>query len=103
MFLELSQIKKHLNIDTDYIDDDEYLLFLYDVAVDAIQEHIDTTFEETKQKKGEIPNALLHAILLFIGNMYDNRESVSFTSVHEVPNSLNYILNMYRDYSNSNI
>ena len=42
MFLELSQIKKHLNIDTDYIDDDEYLLFLYDVAVDAIQKHIDT-------------------------------------------------------------
>ena len=103
MFLELSQIKKHLNIDTDYIDDDEYLLFLYDVAVDAIQKHIDTTFEERKQKKGEIPKALLHAILLFIGNMYDNRESVSFTSVHEVPNSLNYILNMYRDYSNSNI
>ena len=103
MFLELSQIKKHLNIDTDYIDDDEYLLFLYDVAVDAIQKHIDTTFEEIKQKKGEITKALLHAILLFIGNMYDNRESVSFTSVHEVPNSLNYILNMYRDYSNSNI
>ena len=103
MFLELSQIKKHLNIDTDYIDDDEYLLFLYDVAVDAIQKHIDTTFEEIKQKKGEIQKALLHAILLFIGNMYDNRESVSFTSVHEVPNSLNYILNMYRDYSNSNI
>ena len=103
MFLELSQIKKHLNIDTDYIDDDEYLLFLYDVAVDAIQKHIDTTFEEIKHKKGEIPKALLHAILLFIGNMYDNRESVSFTSVHEVPNSLNYILNMYRDYSNSNI
>lgn len=103
MFLELSQIKKHLNIDADYIDDDEYLLFLYDVAVDAIQKHIDTTFEEIMQKKGEIPKALLHAILLFIGNMYDNRESVSFTSVHEVPNSLNYILNMYRDYSNSNI
>lgn len=103
MFLELSQIKKHLNIDTDYIDDDEYLLFLYDVAVDTIQKHIDTTFEEIKQKKGDIPKALLHAILLFIGNMYDNRESVSFTSVHEVPNSLNYILNMYRDYSNSNI
>lgn len=102
MFLELSQIKKHLNIDTDYTDDDQYLLFLYDVAVDVIQKHIDTTFEEIMQKEGKIPNALLHAMLLFIGNMYDNRESVSYKSVHEVPSSLTYILNMYRDYSNPN-
>lgn len=103
MFLELAHIKKHLNIDADYTDDDEYILYLYEVAVDVIQKHIDTTFEEIKQKEGRIPNSLLHALLLFIGNMYDNRESVSYTGTHEVPNSLNYILNMYRDYSNANI
>lgn len=103
MFLELAHIKKHLNIDADYTDDDEYILYLYDVAVDVIQKHIDITFDEIMQKEGKIPNALLHALLLFIGNMYDNRESVSYASVHEVPNSLSYILNMYRDYSNANI
>lgn len=103
MFLELAHIKKHLNIDADYTDDDEYILYLYDVAVDVIQKHIDTTFEEIMQKEGKIPNSLLHALLLFIGNMYDNRESVSYTSAHEVPNSLTYILNMYRDYSHANI
>lgn len=37
MFLELAHIKKHLNIDAEYTDDDEYILYLYDVAVDVIQ------------------------------------------------------------------
>lgn len=103
MYIELDKIKKHLNIDADYTDDDEYLLFLYEVAEDVIQKHIDTTFENIIQKKGAVPTALLHAILLFIGNMYDNRESVSYASVQEVPTSLNYILSMYRDYDNANI
>lgn len=103
MYIELDKIKKHLNIDADYTDDDEYLVFLYDVAEDVIQKHIDTTFENIKQKKGTIPTALLHAILLFIGNMYENRESISYASAQEIPTSLTYILNMYRDYDNANI
>lgn len=103
MYIELDKIKKHLNIDADYTDDDEYLVFLYDVAEDVIQKHIDTTFENIIQKKGTIPTALLHAILLFIGNMYENRESISYASAQEIPTSLTYILNMYRDYDNANI
>lgn len=103
MYIELDKIKKHLNIDADYTDDDEYLVFLYDVAEDVIQKHIDTTFENIIQKKGTIPTALLHAILLFIGNMYENRESISYASAQEIPTSLSYILNMYRDYDNANI
>ncbi len=53
MFLELAHIKKHLNIDADYTDDDEYILYLYDVAVDVIQKHIDITFDEIMQKEGK--------------------------------------------------
>lgn len=102
MYIELDTIKKHLNIDPDFTDDDEYIEFLYNVAEDVIQKHIDTTFDSILQKKGSIPDALLHAMLLFIGNMYANRESISYTSAQEIPTSLSYILNMYRDYENSN-
>ena len=102
MYIELDRIKKHLNIDADFTDDDEYIKFLYNVAEDVIQKHIDTTFDTILQKKGVIPDALLQAMLLFIGNMYANRESISYTSAQEIPTSLSYILNMYRDYENSN-
>ena len=103
MLLDLEKIKKHLNIDADFTEDDEYIEFLENVAEDLVQKHIDKKFEDIIAEEGAIPDALLHAILLFIGNMYDNRESVAFSNPSEVPQSLTYILNMYRDYKNANI
>lgn len=103
MLLTLDKIKKHLNIDADFTDDDDYIEFLESVAEDLVQKHIDKKFDDIIAEEGALPNALLHAILLFIGNMYDNRESVAFANPSEVPQSLTYILNMYRDYENANI
>lgn len=103
MLINLERIKKHLNIDTEFTDDDDYIEFLCSVAEDVVQKHIDKTFEEIIAEEGEIPNALLHAMLLFIGNMYDSRESNTYGSVNKVPHSLEYILNMYRDYKNAGI
>jgi uncharacterized phage protein (predicted DNA packaging) len=103
MLITLDIIKKHLNIDADFTDDDDYIEFLESVAEDLVQKHIDKKFDDIIAEEGALPNALLHAILLFIGNMYDNRESVAFATPSEVPQSLTYILNMYRDYENANI
>lgn len=103
MLVDLNKIKKHLNIDAEFTEDDEYLTFLEGVAEDLVQKHIDITFEKLEAQEGEIPSPLLSAILLFIGNMYDNRESVAYTSVTELPMSLKYILEMYRSYERSNI
>ena len=103
MLIELSTIKKHLNIDADYTADDEYLMQLEGVAVKLVEKHIDRTFEDIIAEEGEIPLPLLHAILLFVGNMYDNRESVAYSQAVEIPTSLTYILSMYRDYNNANI
>ncbi len=103
MYLNLDTIKKHLNIDADFTDDDEYIEFLDSVAEDLVQKHIDKSFEDIVAEEGAIPKPLLHAILLFIGNLYDNRESIAFAAPSEVPQSLTYILNMYRNYENANI
>ena len=103
MLIDLDKIKKHLNIDEDFTEDDEYIESLALVAEELVQKHIDKSFEEIAAESGGIPKPLLHAILLFIGNLYDNRESVAYSSAIEVPTSLTYILNMYRDYENANI
>ena len=100
MLMTLEQIKRHLNIDDEFTEDDEYIMSLYEVAVDLVQRHIDMTFDELTAKDGEVPKPLLHAVLLMIGNFYANRESVTYASVSEVPMSAQYILRMYRDYTN---
>ena len=103
MLVELDRIKKHLNIDTEFTDDDDYLTFLEGVAEDLVQKHIDSNWDEIEALEGGIPQPLLNAILLFIGNMYDNRESVAYSTVTEVPMSLKYILDMYRNYGDCNV
>lgn len=52
MFLTLEQIKKHLNIDDYFKDDDEYLLFLEDVAEKTVQRHIDSNLSVLAEDNG---------------------------------------------------
>lgn len=98
MYIDLSTIKKHLNIDESFKDDDKYLLMLEEVAEKSVAKHIDKDLAELEDG-GELPSPLLRAMLLFIGNMYNTRESVTFGSAMEVPLSYNYILDLYKDYS----
>lgn len=98
MQIELDLIKKHLNIDDSFKDDDTYLLALSDVAQDIVQKHIDCTFEDIVRSEGALPASLLHAVLLMIGNLYNNRESVAFASALEIPHSYDYLLSLYKHY-----
>ena len=42
MYIQLYQIKKHLNINEDFHDDDEYLMSLEEVAEKVVEANIDT-------------------------------------------------------------
>lgn len=101
MFITLDRIKKHLNIDSYYTDDDIYLTELEGVAETVVERHIDYKLSELLTN-GELPTPLVHAMLLFIGNMYNSRESVSFSPASEVPLSYSYLLDLYKNYSNQN-
>ncbi len=98
MYIELSKIKKHLNIDDYFTDDDEYLLSLEEVAETVVSKHIDCNLSELLED-GALPAPLLQAMLLFVGDMYQSRESVSFTTAKEVPFSYEYLLSLYKNYS----
>ena len=101
MYLKLYQIKKHLNIDEDFTEDDEYLVDLANVVEFVVAKHIDDNLEElAKSNGGELPPPLLHAMLLLLGNYYANRESVAFAGSSEIPLSYSYLLDLYKNYSN---
>lgn len=96
--ITLELVKKHLNIDEEFKDDDEYLMMLVDVAIVAVEKHIDHSLSDL-QEDGDLPSPILQAILLFVGDMYQSRESVAFTNAVEIPNGYQYLLSLYKDYS----
>ena len=105
MYIQLYQIKKHLNIDDTFHDDDEYLVDLEIVAEKAIEKHIDNTFDNIVAGEGgsELPPPLAHAVLLMVGNLYANREPIAFTSNVEIPYTLSYLTDLYRNYKGGQI
>ena len=98
MYITLSEAKQHLIIDSSFTADDEYILALIDVAEDAVSKNINIALENLSVG-GEIPPAVKAAILLLVGNLYANREPVSYASVNKVPYTFDYLLKKKKNYS----
>jgi len=89
--ITLIEAKKHLNVE--FSEDDSYITDLISVAIVAIQNHTGRDFT-----LGEIPTPVKHAALLLVGNLYANREPVSFGQAYKVPLSYEYLLAPYIKY-----
>lgn len=101
MYLTLNEIKKHLNIDNNFTDDDAYLLTLGEAAEKAVEKHIDTPL--SNYAEDGLDGALKIAVLTLIATWYANRESVSFGNPVKLPHGYEYILNLYQSYFNSEV
>lgn len=99
MYLQLYQIKKHLNIDEDFHSDDEYLVELAQAAQNVVEVHLDRPLDSLENEEGYIPSSLTQAMLLLIGTWYASRESVSFASHTVLPHSYDYIIALYKNYN----
>lgn len=97
MYLTLEQVKKHLLIDEDFIADDSYITDLITVAQDSVSQHLDIALEEL-EAGGTLPPAIIHAMLLMIGNLYTNREPVTFGTVVKIPYTYEYLIGLYKHY-----
>lgn len=96
MYLTLDKAKKHLNIDTDFVDDDNYITSLIEVAENAVERHIGYKLSTMVEKNdGCLPKGLEHAMLLLIGHFYNTREAVVFGSGTELPLGYNYLLDLF--------
>lgn len=103
-YLELDKVKKHLNVDLDFTDDDEYISSLCDVAESIVEKHLDNDLENVIAfSGGELPAPIIHAMYLLIGNFYMNRESVAFASSSDIPLSYEYLLAPFHNYTNSKL
>ncbi len=100
MYIPLDLAKKHLNLEADYHDDDEYILTLIDVAEEAVRVHVNEDLESIAEKNGGcIPSPLFQAMLLQIGALYQNREIVG-VKTQALPFAYQYLIDLYRNYDN---
>lgn len=97
-YLTLDEIHKHLNIDSAFTDDDEYLESLATASEDVVSKYIDYPLSQLEDADGDIPKALKFSMLLWIGNIYAVRESTTSINTTPMPHSLEMLCDLYRDY-----
>lgn len=103
-YLNLGIIKKHLNVDDYFHDDDKYIETLGDVAEEMVATHLDNKLHIiANNNDGILPMPIQHAMLLLIGNLYQNREGIAFGAVNDIPHSYDYLLNQYKNYKTSQL
>lgn len=99
MYITLDMAKKHLNLESSFTEDDEYILGLIEAAESAVEVHVNESLEEIASKnEGCLPTPLLHASLLMIGNLYQNREIVGAKTA-QLPFNYRYLIDLYRNYN----
>ena len=99
IYLKLYQIKRHLNVDERFQEDDEYLVERAEVGQAAVERHRDTSLEQiAKDNGGTLPPPIVHAMKLLVAEYYSQREAISYTSTQVVPLAYDYLLAPYIDY-----
>lgn len=96
--IPLELAKKHLNLDEDYTEDDEYILGLLAAAKGAVEMALNASLDRLAEENGgEVPMAIIQAILLMVGNLYQNRE-ITGSKTAALPYNFEYLINLYRHY-----
>lgn len=100
-YVDLELVKKHLNLESSFTEDDSYLESLIEAGEENIAKDLCVTIEELETIGGgsKIPAPLRHAILLTIGTYYSNRESISSVRLQELPRGVKYLTSLYRNFS----
>jgi hypothetical protein len=100
MYLTLDDVKKHLNVDDGFCDDDIYIEQLIGVAESVIERDTGWKLSEMEDADKNVPSPILHAIRLLVGNFYSNREPVIVGTISsELPLSYRHLISTFMDLS----
>ncbi len=91
--LTLPETKLHLRVD--HYDDDALIQMLMDTATAAAADYLNMPLE---QMTTTVPSPIKSAALLLVGNLYENRESMSDRPYSKNP-TFEALLNPYRVHS----
>lgn len=90
--IELSDIKRHLNVD---FDEDDLLIESMIKAVEASMEHTIGASLSELMKDGKLPDDLLHVSRIMVAKLYEYREGNTYGKVQDVSFTLSHLLAPY--------
>jgi len=100
MIITLAQAKKHLNIDQEFTDDDEYIEELIEVCENVIEKDLHATLAEITLAEATIPALLKHACKILLSTYFENREAVTVgATITETPLSYKHLISKYKNYT----
>jgi len=97
-YVDLEYLKKQLNIESSFTDDDAYIISLEGAAEEVVEKYLDYPLKKYEDNDGKLPKALVHAISLWVSTNYAIRESISNVNLTETPHSLELIISLFKDY-----
>jgi len=104
-YTTVAELKQHLNIEAEFILDDNYLLELISVSEMAVSDYLNgglsgstTTFIVDNVEVVALPKTIKHACMLMAAHLYSNRTLVSFAQAYELPYTFKFLLNPYRNF-----
>lgn len=102
MYTTLAMIKRHLNVDQSFTEDDEYITYLYMVAEAVVQVHLCANLEDYEDDEHNIPAGIIHAMMLYIGDLYNSREGNAYgVNIQQVPFGYEYLISLYKNYADT--
>ncbi|WP_299733856.1 head-tail connector protein [uncultured Endozoicomonas sp.] len=100
-FLTTDQIKQQCRLDLDDSTDDAYLELIGEASEQAVEAHLNRKLYADAVPDEDsnglvINNPVRMAMLLMVGQLYENREATSELTMKEVPLAYSYLLESYR-------
>lgn len=93
------QVKKHLRLSLEDASEDDILDLYGGAAEDAVSQYLNRPipWQDGGGQDLEVPRAVVAAILLTIGDLYENREGAFIGTIHTVNPTVRSLLNPYRE------
>lgn len=99
-YIDLQLAKRHLNVEQEFTDDDDYIMGLIEAAEAVVSMDICTPLNELEEGEDKkLPAPLRQCILLMVGQLYANREPVAFAQSSVVPLAYKHLVSLYRNYA----
>ncbi len=95
-YITVEDVKRHLYIDFEA--DDKIIADYIDASQEIIEKYLNVKLCDLMVDE-RLPYPIIQAIKIMVGNLYNNREGVSFNAVpYKVPFSFEYLLQPYKNY-----
>ena len=96
----IQDLKRQLNIELDFLDDDLILQQYLNVSEAAVVNNLNLYTGSTTGVTGtNQPVELKQAVLLLAANLYANRSPIAFGQPYKLPYSFDFLINPYKEFT----